>query len=332
VEILENHEWAILIATPVENIEEDLGQLAFILWSILGTAVVLSALAVNIVVRRSFAPLSRMIATTNQISESSLHERIDLRPSYDEVSMLGSSVNRMIERLEVSFKNQKQFIADASHELRTPLTIMQSELEYATRTNRAPEVKRSIRSALKELEYMRKLLTDLLLLAKLEHSDRKELNRIIRLDELLTDAVRRMTRVAHRKHVTLRLTLNDPTTVPGNEDRLRSAVLNVLGNAINYTPSKGLVSLDLHQQDRQAVITIRDTGRGIREDELRHIYQPFYRSQDLRSKSPGSGLGLSIVKKIIELHRGTIDAQSDGTSGSTFTIRLPLQPEEPAAL
>lgn len=325
IEILDNHRWVILLATPVEYIEDDLDQLEFILWTSLGLAVCLSALIVNFVVRRSFAPLSRIISTTNRISESSLHERIEIQQSYDEVASLGLSVNRMIERLEVSFKNQKQFIADASHELRTPLAIIQSELEYAIRSKRSDEARQSVRTALKELDYMRKLSTDLLLLAKLENTPFKELQQTVRLDELLADAVQRMTRLAHKKKISLQLTLHEPIEIRGNEDRLRSAILNILDNAIKYSPVKGTVQLELRQQNRDALLTIQDTGIGIRAEDIPHIFKPFYRSSALRSKTPGSGLGLSIVKKIIELHHGDLDVQSDGTSGSTFIIRLPIQ-------
>jgi signal transduction histidine kinase len=318
IEILENHQWAILIATPIDYIEEDLEQLAFILWSILSVAVLLSAM------RKAFAPLSRIINTTNRISESSLHERIELRQSFDEVSLLSSSVNRMIERLEVSFKNQKQFIADASHELRTPLAIIQSELEYANRSNRPGETKHSVRTALKELEYMQKLSTDLLLLAKLENTHSKEPQQTIRLDELLTDAVKRMMRLAQKKKISLRLTLQDPIEIRGDEDRLRCALVNVIDNAVKYTPIKGIVRLNLCRQDQQAVITIHDTGIGIQSEDIPYIFKPFYRGSALRSKTPGCGLGLSIVKKIIELHRGTLEVQSDEKSGSTFTIHLPI--------
>ncbi|MGD0591932.1 MAG: HAMP domain-containing sensor histidine kinase [Bacteroidota bacterium] len=325
MEVLENHQWVVLIATSIEYIEEDMGQLRFILWSILSIAVLFSAIIVNIVVRRSFAPLTRIINTTNLISESSLHERIGLRQSFDEVSLLSSSVNRMIERLEVSFKNQKQFIANASHELRTPLAIIQSELEYANRSSRFVEAKRSVRIALKELDYMRKLSSDLLLLAKLENSYSKELQRTIRLDELLTDVVQRMTRLAHKKKISLRLTLHNPIEIRSDEDQLRGAFINIIDNAIKYTPIKGIVRLDLCQQDQQTVITIQDAGIGIHLEDIPHIFKPFYRSSALRSKAPGSGLGLSIVKKIIELHQGTIEVQSDGKSGSTFIICFPIQ-------
>jgi signal transduction histidine kinase len=325
IEILENHNWVMLLAAPTENIDEDLEQLSFILWMILGLAVLFSALIVNVVVRRSFHPLSRMIDITNRVSESSLHERINLSPSFDEVSMLGSSVNRMIERLEASFKNQKQFIADASHELRTPLAIIQSELEYANRSQQLSDAKKSVRLAINELDHLLKLSTDLLLLAKLENTDTKEAKNVIRLDELLTDVVQRMTRLARKKKIALQLTLSTPIEIQGNEDRLRGALLNVVDNAIRYTPREGTIKIHLRQQDRRAYLTIQDTGIGIPSEDIPHIFKPFYRGSAQRSKVPGNGLGLSLVKKIIDLHQGSVEIQSDGKSGSTFIIRIPIQ-------
>jgi signal transduction histidine kinase len=323
IEIMDNHQWLLQVAAPLENMEDDLERLMIILWTTLLFALLLSAFAVNYTVRRSFQPLSAMIETTDRISASSLHERIPLKEQLDEVSVLGSAVNRMINRLESAFKNQKQFIADASHELRTPLAIIQSELEFANRSSLEDPAKQSIQIALEELDHLRKLSSDLLLLAKLESADDKETLHSVRIDELVADAVQRMSRIAKTKNISVHVNIEDALEVLGNEERLRSAFLNLIENALKYTPAGGTVSVDLRRQGQMAKITVEDTGIGIQPVDLPHIFKPFYRSDGSRADHSGSGLGLSLVQRIVELYSGNIVAQSNGTNGSIFIVELP---------
>jgi signal transduction histidine kinase len=283
---------------------------------------------VYIIVRRAFKPLSTMIETANRISASNLNERLVLPPKHDEVAMLGAALNCMIDRIETAFKGQKQFIADASHEIRTPLTIIQSELEFADRSPMDAPAKQSIHIALDELDHLRKLAGDLLLLAKLEISDRTPHFQLVRLDELITECVRKLSRMSAEKKVLLHLQIENAIEISVDKEKLRSAVLNLIENAIKYTPANGTISISI-QEDKETVrMVIHDTGVGMSAGDIQNIFKPFYRSDTSRATHSGSGLGLSIVQRIIELHHGTISVESDLTNGSTFSITLPLnQPD-----
>jgi len=325
VNIENHHEWILQVATPLTEVEENLDQLELVLWTTIPFALLLSVVAVYIIVRRAFKPLSTMIETANRVSASNLNERLILPHKLDEVAELGTALNRMMERIEAAFKSQKQFIADASHEIRTPLTIIQSELEFANRSSLADSAKQSIHIALDELDHLRILAGNLLLLTKLEISNTTSHFQLIRLDELIADCVQKLSRMSADKHVSLQLQIEDPVEFSADEEKLRSAVLNLIENAIKYTPANGIVSLTL-QSDKEVVrMIIHDTGVGISPDDIQNIFRPFYRSDTSRITHSGSGLGLSIVQRIINLHHGTISVESVVNQGSTFNITLPLK-------
>ncbi|MFH0990366.1 MAG: HAMP domain-containing sensor histidine kinase [bacterium] len=324
VEIEDNPRWLLQIAAPLSEVEANLNQLRILLWTTIPIALLLSAFLVNLIVRRAFRPLSAMIETANRVSASTLHERLMLPKGRDEVVLLGIALNRMVERLEAAFKSQKQFIVDASHELRTPLTIVQSELEFANRSLLPDAAKQSISIALDELDHLRKLANDLLMLVKLEVAGQVVECSAVRVDELITDCVQKISRIASEKQVALHLEIAEAVEMVGDEDKLRSAFMNVLENALKYTQGGGSVSVRLTTQKGSVVIALQDNGIGISPTDLPHIFKPFYRSAASRAQNAGSGLGLSIAQRIVELHGGTITVQSDGASGSTFTIQLPM--------
>jgi heavy metal sensor kinase len=329
LEIEDRHEWVLQIATPLSGVEENLDQLELVLWTTIPFALLLSVLAVYVIVRRAFQPLSAMIEAANRISASNLNERLIIPHKHDEVAVLGKAMNRMIERIEAAFTSQKQFIADASHEIRTPLTIIQSELEFATRSSLAHAAKQSIHIAIDELDHLRKLAGDLLLLAKLEIPEAIPRFRMVRLDELLADCVQKLSRIAVEKKIELQLQIEDALELSADEEKLRSAFLNLIENALKYTPAGGTVTLTLKGNKEFVRMIVYDTGVGISPDDIHNIFKPFYRSETSRAEQSGSGLGLSIVQRIIELHHGTISVESVLNHGSTFSVTIPLrQPGE----
>jgi signal transduction histidine kinase len=325
VEIEDHHEWVLQAAAPLSGVEENLDQLELVLWTTIPFALIITALAVYVIVRRALNPLSTMITTANRVSASNLNERLMLPHNHDEVAVLGTALNRMIERLEAAFKNQKHFIADASHEIRTPLTIIQSELEFADRSSMANSAKQSIHIALDELDHLRQLAGNLLLLARLEISDTIPHFQLMRLDELIADCVRKLSRMSVEKNVALQLHIENAIELLADEEKLRSAFLNLIENAIKYTPADGNISIVLKTGIEVVRIEIHDTGVGISPDDIQNIFKPFYRSDTSRATHSGSGLGLSIVQRIIELHHGTISVESIVNQGSTFNITLPLK-------
>ena len=325
IQIEEQHKWMLQVATPMSGVEENLDQLELVLWTAIPFALLLSIVAVYIIVRRALKPLSTMIDVANRISASNLNERLKLPHKDDEVAVLGTALNRMIERIETAFKSQKQFIADASHEIRTPITIIQSELEFADRSSMVEPARKSIHIALDELDHLRKLAGNLLLLARLEISDTSPHFRMVRIDELMADCVRKLSKLSGDKKVTLQLHIENAVEVSADEEMLRSAFFNLIENAIKYTPAHGSVYLELKIGNEEAQIEIHDTGVGISSDDIQNIFKPFYRSSVSRAAHGGSGLGLSIVQRIIELHHGTISVESELHHGATFSIAIPLK-------
>ena len=320
IDMEDHHDWLLQVATPLSGVEENLDQLELVLWTTIPFALIVTVLAVYVIVRRAFNPLSKMIETANRVSASNLNERLVLPRNHDEVSVLGTALNRMIERIEAAFKSQKQFIADASHEIRTPITIIQSELEFVVLSAMADPVRQSIHIALEELDHLRKLAGNLLLLAKLELSDTIPHFQLIRLDELIADCVRKLSKMSAEKNITLRLHVENAIELSADEEKLRSAFLNLIENAIKYTPANGNVSIRLGINNEVVRIEIHDTGVGISPNDIQNIFKPFYRGDYVRATHGGSGLGLSIVQRIIDLHHGTISVESVLNHGSTFNI------------
>ena len=319
---IEKRQWTIEAATPLIHLDATLDYLRYILWTTIPFVVTLIAISVYLIVRKSFRPLASMIRTSNAVSVSTLHERILFPQTKDEVADLGVSLNRMIERLEVAFKNQRQFIADASHELRTPMTIIQSELEFATRSSLPRAAEASIQIALDELDHLRVLASDLLTMTKIDMHNSDDSFRTVHLDELLTECIQRIFRTAQEKDITVEFK-KTAAAVYGNAEQLQSAFLNVLENAVKYTPSNGSIAVALSLCDKIISLSFRDSGIGIAAEDLPNIFQPFYRSAASRADHSGSGLGLSIVKRIVELHRGSIQVESNIGAGSLFTITFP---------
>ncbi len=311
-------------ASSLSTVESTLANLSLLLWTTIPIVLLLSAAAIFLIVTRAFRPLAAMIETANRASASTLHERVAAPKGRDEVAVLGASLNRMMDRLETAFRNQEQFIADASHEIRTPLTIMQSELEYACRSPLDGPAEEGVRQALGEVEHLRKLAAALLQLAKLDLAGQAIPRQPVRLHDLVTDCVQRMTRPASLKNISFRVSIEDPAVMRGDEEGLRSALLNIIENGVKYTPRGGTIEVRLAVRNQTAEITVRDDGIGIPAADLPHIFQPFHRSDASRADHGGSGLGLSIAKRIVEQHGGRITASSDGKSGSTFAMELPL--------
>ena len=230
----------------------------------------------------------------------------------------------MIARLEASFNRVRQFTADASHELRTPLTILRGETEIALRTERTVNgLRKTLLSNLEEIDRLSKIINDLLLLSRMD-SGREEFHlQEISLDRIVEEKYEQMRTLAKEKGVVMEMERKESLSVRGDPVKLRQLLLNLLDNAIKYTPEGGKVWLSLERSNGFARITVADTGIGIPEEDLPHIFDRFYRVDKAR-RDGGSGLGLSICKLIVEAHKGRIDVDSKPGAGSTFRVYLPL--------
>lgn len=278
---------------------------------------------------RVLGPVSDITHSVQRINAENLAERVPVGNSRDEISELAQTFNSMLKRLEDSFRKIKQFSGDASHELRTPLTIIKGETEVGLRWAKKPEEFREIlRSNVEEIDRMERIIEDLLTLAK---SDANELSLKMKefsLSDLLQGLFLQAQTLAEGREIQTSFHVNtdQEIRVVGDELRLRQLFLNLIGNALKYTPAGGQVSIDLACDNEQAVISIIDNGIGILPEHLPYIFDRFYRIDEARNrKDGGAGLGLSIAKWVAEAHGGRITVDSTIHEGSIFTLFLPLQ-------
>jgi signal transduction histidine kinase len=282
--------------------------------------VALGALVAVWAARASLRPLARTAATAARVTQSSLGERIDYDGPDDEVGLMVSAINEMLDRLENAFGEQRRFTADASHELRTPLAVVSGHVEML-RDLEMDAAERADELALisDEVARMGRLVDDLLALARLE-SAAPGSHQPLEIASLLQEAAARGRGLGHR---TLTVNAAPDLWVSGDPDQLMQALLNLVGNAVAHTADGGTIALDAEARDGVVRITVGDDGPGIRREELARVFDRFYRAQGPRSgPSGGSGLGLAITKRLVELHGGTIRAQNRPAGGAAFTIDL----------
>jgi two-component system OmpR family sensor kinase len=275
---------------------------------------------------QTLKPLEAITDTAEQINRADdLSRRLPYHgPEDDEIGSLVRSFNQTLERLEALFTSQQRLLADVSHELRTPLTVIKGNVDLMRRMKSLDE--ESMMSIDQEAGRLTRLVGGLLLLAQAE-SGKLALNmQQVELDLLLTEVFQEMTILAGSR-VRVHLNEIDQVYVRGDRDRLKQVFINLVANAIQYTPQGGEVFLSLEKIGEQARIICRDTGPGIPAEDLPHIFERFYRAEKSRTrgKTTGFGLGLSIANWIVERHGGRIEVESKDGKGTTFAIWLPQQ-------
>lgn len=312
-------------ATNLALVDSIRSSLLYVLVALTILSILFAALASWISIDRALAPLQTVTQTAEQITRADdLSRRIPLTdgPPSDEIGMLIRAFNHTLERLENLFTSQQRFLADVSHELRTPLTVIKGNADLIRKFGADDESLDSIKA---ESDRLTRLVGDLLLLAQAESGKLPLNRRPVELDQLLTDVLQEMRVLAGEK-VKLRLTDIDQVLVQGDPDRLKQVLINLISNAIHYTPAGGDIYLTLSKSEGKAKIIVRDTGPGIAATDLPHVFDRFYRGEKsrTRSKSGGFGLGLSIAYWIVDTHGGRIEVDSHEGQGTTFCVYLPL--------
>jgi two-component system OmpR family sensor kinase len=293
-------------------------------------AVTLAAFGVSFVTYRSLSPLESVTQTALQITRADdLSRRIPYQgPTDDEIGQLIEAFNQTLSRLENLFYTQRRFVADVGHELRTPLTVIKGNINLMRRIGCSDE--ESLDSIEDEVDRLTRMVGDLLLLARAE-AGKLPLNRVIvELDTLLLEVLQQSQVLSHEK-LDLRLGDIDQALVCGDRDRLKQVLINLVSNAVKYTPAGGEVIVSLIKEDGFAKFTIKDNGPGIPAEDLPHIFERFYRIEKSRTRSAdgkGFGLGLSIAYWIIKHHEGDIEVDSTEGEGTTFFIWLPLSEDD----
>ena len=314
------------VGTSLEAVQETLRNLKIFLFTAVPSVLILAALFARFMARRALKPISRIIDTAREIGQGQeLSKRIPVLKIKDELGQLALTFNEMMNRLENSFAQMRQFSSDASHELRTPLTVLKGQNELVlSKQRKLEEYQEVISSNLEEINYMSKVLEDLFVLSK---SDENQVNldcKPVDLRALVEEVCKHAEVLAEEKNMKIVIAFLEPTEVKGDEVRLRQMVWNVLQNGIKYTQRGGELKISLQNEDEFVLLSIQDTGIGIPEEDLPLIFNRFYRVDKARTRDEGgSGLGLSICKQIAEAHKGKIEVESKLGVGTRFKIRLP---------
>jgi heavy metal sensor kinase len=317
-------------AVPTEPFDQALDNFRLMEKRFLPPLVLLASLLGYWLSGRALAPVNRIIESAERIGVRNLSRRLEVPRAKDELRRLAEQVNAMLDRIEASVKRITQFTADASHDLRTPLALIRTNAELALRRPRSDgEYREALARILSTSEETTELIEQLLLLARADASVAQLKLEPTALSPLLQAVAQKASVLAAGRGLAFsHSALPSTHALFANSPALERLLLTVLDNAIKYTPPGGRVSLGVSVENSEAIIEIADTGIGISEKDLPHVFERFYRADQARSRETrGSGLGLSIARWIAELHRGSIALQSQAGHGTQVTIRLPLGAE-----
>jgi heavy metal sensor kinase len=320
--------YTVQVAAPMHEIYEAFDRLKWF-FSVAIPVLLMTATAGGYwISRRALAPVDRITTEARQISIGNLSERLTVPSTGDELQRLSETLNSMLARLDDSVRTVRQFTADASHEFRAPVTLIRTTAELALRKDRTKEeYRQALQQVLTESEQTTQLVDSLMLLARAD-SGADGLNLIpMDLADAIREACRQGEKLAQAKGIELSWTASDrPLLVRGDPQALRRLFLILIDNAVKYTPPGGKVSVATEVDEGSAFVKVKDTGIGIAEQDLPHVFDRFWRADKARSREDGSmGLGLSIAKWIADRHSADVSVMSKLGGGSTFAVRIPLE-------
>jgi heavy metal sensor kinase len=310
---------------PLDEVVADLAVLRSVLMLALPLMVALAGIGGYWLARRNLAPLGSMAAQASRITHSNLGTRLDAGQAAEELTVLADSFNELLSRLDQSFDHMRRFVADASHELRTPISIIRGEADVALSHERSSaEYQQALAIVLDESRRLSRLVDDLLNLARADAGRVKLQVAEFYLNDLVAECCRSAQTLAAARGVEIECPPHDDVAFRGDEELVRRMVMNLIDNAIRYSPAGGRVTATLESRGGDVEIRIADTGAGIAPEAVPHLFERFYRADKARSRQDGGfGLGLAIVKWIAESHRGAVDLASTPGMGSTFTVTMP---------
>jgi heavy metal sensor kinase len=277
-------------------------------------------------VGRALRPVAKITRSAEGITSRNLSERLPVPPTGDEFEHLSRTLNGMIARLEDAFLLNRRFLADASHELRTPLTVLRSELEVMLgRPGLDPDLRDTVGSLLEEVQRLVHIVETLFSLSRFETGQARPNHAQFDFAELAAATADQMCLLAEDKGQTLSCEVPAPVVIEGDRARLKQVIVNLLDNAIKYTPKGGSVRLSVLARGDEAICDVVDSGIGIPAEAIGHVFDRFFRVDAARSREvAGAGIGLSIVKVICAAHNGRVEVESAEGRGSRFRVHLPL--------
>ena len=318
--------------TSLRHYQETLKRLLILLAIGSGTMLLVAWIGSRWLAQNVVTPIAVLSAGAETISEAELGKRLTLESPYRELLQLAQAFNSVMDRFQRNVESQRRFVDHAAHELRTPLTVLQGNLEVALLKARTSEEYRdAIINNLEQVGRLIALTRSLLTLAKFS-GDKPPVHLVqLALEPLIHDVVGELTILFDERRITLSTECQSVPPVLGDAQWLKQALINLLDNALRYTPSGGAVTVRLQAVEVGVAVSVEDTGHGIEPEHLPHLFERFYRTDWARTKdSGGTGLGLPIVKEIAEAHGGSISATSQVDKGSIFTLRLPAMTHQTA--
>ncbi len=321
-------EQIVQVGAPLTKVTETLDKILLVLAVSIPSSLLLLWCGGWFLAGRALKPVALITRSAQKISAENLSHRLEVVNPNDEIGRLAETFNHTLGRLENAFDRTRRFSTDVSHELRTPLTILRGEVEVGLRWCGNPdEFKKILKSNLEEINRMSDIIAHLLELSRAEEGELTLDLKRVDLQALLQDLVRQTGLPAEERHIAIAMTGSGPLHVSGDPLRLKQIFLNLLDNALKFTPTGGEIRLLLEHEREWAKISVIDSGPGIPEDDLPYIFDRFYRVDKARNrKDGGSGLGLSLVKSLSEAHGGRVELQCSPAGGCAFTVYLPTIP------
>lgn len=330
-EFAEGDEQIVVACGKLDLIQSSINNLRLLLVALTPLYLFLSAFFAWLIAGRALRPVARITETACSIRNGDLSRRISDIKTRDEVGELAEAFNSMISQVEDSFQRERQFSSDASHELRTPIAVILACAEDSLQEKQSLETEQNLRSIQRESTRMNQIISQLLTLTRgYEGHYGLELE-TFSLQEMMDSLLEELSDLAEQNQIQLHSTVGAEVELEADQWLMTQLFVNLINNAIKYGRPGGSVTVTAEGSDRETVIRIADDGIGISSQDLPHIFERFYRTDRARNRS-GSGLGLSIVQWIIQIHHGSIAAESELGSGTTFVITLPRCQKEEASV
>jgi heavy metal sensor kinase len=325
-----NVTYVLLASQSLDAVEDELALLRKPLLFAASAALLLAGLGGWLLARKSLAPVVAMAGSARRIGAENLGQQLPVSNPRDELGQLGATFNELLARLHTSFELQRRFMADASHELRTPLSIMRTtaSVTLRKRSRGEDEYREAIQMMDEQSRRLSRIVKDLFILSRADAGHYPLNKSSFYLNDLLEEVARAGGLLAEHKSVALEITNSTEADFHGDEDLLRQMILNLVDNAVKYTPAGGVVRLSLTQESDNYMISVSDTGPGIPLEAQAHVFDRFYRANIGRTHSEetvsdGTGLGLAIARWIAQAHDGALELARSDHRGTTFIIRLP---------
>jgi signal transduction histidine kinase len=296
------------------------------LYGMLAAGIIISVL-VLIMSQALIVPLRHILSVVKKTADGYLNERISLK-GHDEYSQLAQAFDDMTEKLEQVDKTREEFVSNVSHELKTPLSSMKVLAESLLELEKEPgslTYREFLQDITSEVDRMTFIINDLLTLVRIDQREQKIIMQPADLNQMVRDIIKRLKPLADQNMIDLQLDEIKPVSVEADEMRVSLALTNIIENGIKYTPEGGMVKVILDSEGQNAVVTVQDTGIGIKDEEQGKIFDRFYRVDKTRDRmTGGTGLGLSISHSAVLAHNGSIRLTSKPGEGSVFVVRLPV--------